>query len=190
MYFADKKMKVINSFLLLLFISLNTFGQDTLYLKDGIVIVCEIQEIKTNEIIYTNPGKNYPKSISLEKVEKIGSATKSLVTPEGNIDDNKFQDIISQGDSEQKEIYCMLLGMQMPFSGKVIITIDFGQERSWKPKDSMIIDKQTGKAQRFNSMIDALNYMAQKGWTFVNAYAITIGQQNVYHWLLKKEVTE
>lgn len=78
----------------------------------------------------------------------------------------------------------------MLFTGKVVIQIDFGQERSWRAKDSMIMDEKTGKATKFNSMIDALNYMSERGWVFVNAYAATIGQQNVYHWLLKKEFSE
>lgn len=30
--------------------------------------------------------------------------------------------------------------------------------------------------------------MTSKGWEFVNAYPITIGNQNVYHFILKKYV--
>lgn len=38
-------------------------------------------------------------------------------------------------------------------------------------------------------MVDALNYMTQFGWKFVDAYAITMSPNNhVYHWLLRKEV--
>jgi hypothetical protein len=36
-------------------------------------------------------------------------------------------------------------------------------------------------------MVDALNYMGEKGWEFVQAYVVTISNQNVYHWLLKKK---
>lgn len=36
-------------------------------------------------------------------------------------------------------------------------------------------------------MVDALNYMGNQGWEFVQAYTITMGNQNVYHYLLKRE---
>jgi hypothetical protein len=39
-------------------------------------------------------------------------------------------------------------------------------------------------------MVDAMNYFGKQGWEFVQAYAVTMGNQNVYHWLLKKEVSE
>lgn len=85
----------------------------------------------------------------------------------------------------QKFVYAELLGTEKFFSSKITITIDFGQSKSmWK--DNRLKDEITGKVQVFNSMIDALNYMGEDGWEFVQAYIVTIGQQNVYHWLLKK----
>lgn len=41
---------------------------------------------------------------------------------------------------------------------------------------------------KFNSMIDALNYMGTQGWEFVQAYAITMGNTNVYHFLMKRNL--
>jgi hypothetical protein len=37
-------------------------------------------------------------------------------------------------------------------------------------------------------MVDALNYMGNNGWDFVQAYVVTNGQQNVYRWLLKMKI--
>ena len=37
----------------------------------------------------------------------------------------------------------------------------------------------------FNSMMDALNFMSKNGFEFVDAYAITSSNQNVYHYLLR-----
>ena len=45
-----------------------------------------------------------------------------------------------------------------------------------------------GKPIKFESMIDALNYMSGQGWRFVDAYAITAGNQNVYHWIMSKTI--
>lgn len=51
----------------------------------------------------------------------------------------------------------------------------------------MLKDNQ-GKPIKFESMIDAMNYMSSKGWSFVDAYAITSGNKNVYHWIMKLSV--
>ena len=42
--------------------------------------------------------------------------------------------------------------------------------------------------KKFNSMVDAMNWMGSMGWEFVQAYVVTVGNQNVYHWLLKKNL--
>lgn len=86
-------------------------------------------------------------------------------------------------------MYCELVGTQKFLSLKVTIMVDFGESKNiWR--DNRLKDEVTGKVQVFNSMVDALNYMGENGWEFAQAYVVTIGQQNVYHWLLKKELTE
>lgn len=96
---------------------------------------------------------------------------------------------MESGEVNSKFVYCELLGTQKFLSTKVTITVDFGEEKNvWK--DNRLKDEVTGKVQVFNSMVDALNYMGDDGWEFVQAYVVTIGQQNVYHWLLKKQRPE
>lgn len=85
-----------------------------------------------------------------------------------------------------KFVYCELVGSQKLLSTKVNVSVDYGQERSFF-QDMRMKDEETGKAQSFNSMVDALNYMGNFGWEFVQAYIVTTGQINVYHWLLKKK---
>jgi hypothetical protein len=91
--------------------------------------------------------------------------------------------------SVNEYMYCEILGTSKFFSNKVTVQIDYGQQTSfWRGGwDMRLLDEQTGRAQSFNSMVDALNYMGGNGWEFVQAYTITIGQQNVYHWLLKRK---
>jgi len=48
------------------------------------------------------------------------------------------------------------------------------------------LDVETGKVKKFMSMIDAMNYMGDRGWEFIQAYAITYNNQNVYHYILKR----
>jgi prophage tail gpP-like protein len=74
---------------------------------------------------------------------------------------------------------------------KVTISIDFGQETSfWQQHaQKQLVDAQ-GREMKFNSMVDAMNYMGSLGWEFEQAYVVTVGQQNVYHWLMSKLVDE
>ena len=84
--------------------------------------------------------------------------------------------------SHDSKAYCELLGFQKFLSEKVTVQVDFGQNPY---TNSKLVDE-NGKTITFNSMIDAMNYMGKLGWEFENAYVITHGSQNVYHWLLSK----
>jgi hypothetical protein len=85
--------------------------------------------------------------------------------------------------------YCELLGTQKILTNKVNVEVDYGQEvKAWSFQDDRIVDPATGKAKTFNSMVDAMNFMGLLGWEFVQAYVVSIGNQNVYHWLLKLQV--
>lgn len=87
---------------------------------------------------------------------------------------------------DYKRVYCELVGTGKLFSTKVTVTVDFGQENKG---NQHLVDK-NGKSINFNSMVDAMNYMGQLGWKFEQAYVVTSGQQNIYHWLLSKDIKE
>ena len=91
----------------------------------------------------------------------------------------------SDTNQVSRYLYCELLGYGKLFSNKVTVSVDYGEAKGFF-KDPRMRDEQTGKIQTFNSMVDALNYMGEDGWEFVQAYVVTTAQQNVYHWLLKK----
>lgn len=98
--------------------------------------------------------------------------------------------IIASGQSNHYKAYAELLGYEKGlFTNKVKVNVDFGQEVSfWKRGDMRIVDE-NGKDIVFNSMVDAMNFMGKHGWQFVQAYVVTHGNQNVYHWLLSKDVS-
>jgi len=85
-----------------------------------------------------------------------------------------------------KYVYCELVGIQKFLSNKITLSVDFGEEKGLF-QDPRLRDQQTGEIQCFNSMVDALNYMGNDGWEFVQAYLATVGDQQVTHWLLKKK---
>lgn len=89
---------------------------------------------------------------------------------------------------DTKEIYCQIVGTSKFMSTKMNIAVDYGEERKFFQGANFIKNEETGKIQSFNSMVDALNYMGDQGWIFVTAYVLSVSNQNVYHYLLKKEV--
>lgn len=87
----------------------------------------------------------------------------------------------------QEKVYCEIVGTMKILSGKVSVSVDFGQQSYFK--DNRLVDE-NGDIMTFNSMVDAMNYMSTLGWEFEQAYVVTIGAGNtasdVYHWLLSK----
>lgn len=85
--------------------------------------------------------------------------------------------------------YMQIVGTSKFLSSKLTIEIDFGQKTSFftKSKETVLKD-QDGNIVEFNSMIDALNFFSSNGFEFVQAYVITVQNQNVYHYLLRKKV--
>jgi hypothetical protein len=92
----------------------------------------------------------------------------------------------SAEDSTKIEQYCEVVATARILSSKVTIDIDYGEERSiWN--DNRIKDED-GKLKKFNSVIDAINYLGKMGWKLVNAFPTSNGSGPVvYHYVFKKE---
>ena len=91
----------------------------------------------------------------------------------------------AQTDSSKVEQYCQLIATQRLLSNKVTIDIDFGDEKSYW-KDSRLTAND-GKIKKFNTIIDAMNYMGLGGWVFINAYPVHTGSTEVFHFAFKKQ---
>ena len=91
----------------------------------------------------------------------------------------------AQTSTEKVEQYCQVIASPRLLSNKVTIDIDFGEQKSiWRDNRLKNYD---GRLKKFNTVIDALNYMGKDGWVFINAYPVTIGTGVVYHFAFKKE---
>ena len=94
-----------------------------------------------------------------------------------------------------KRVYAQLSCEEQLFSTKVNVSIDFGQSTSWlfSMSESRLVDK-NGKEIKFNSMIDALNYLTQFGWRFAQAYVVPRGTRDevggTTYWILYKDVDD
>lgn len=91
----------------------------------------------------------------------------------------------SQADTEKIEQYCDVVATPRLLSSKVTIDIDFGESRSvWKDNR---LKTEEGKLKKFNTVIDALNYMGNNGWQLVNAFPVSTGATAyVYHYVFRK----
>ena len=92
---------------------------------------------------------------------------------------------IAQTDTTKVEQYCQVIATPRLLSNKVTIDIDFGEEKSfWRDTR---LKTNAGKIRKFNTIIDAINYMGREGWTFINAFPVRIGETEVYHFAFKKQ---
>ena len=71
------------------------------------------------------------------------------------------------------------------------IIFDFGQNSSysiWTDLNSQMkfVDEE-GKVIEFNSMVDAMNFMSDKGWKFQQAYTTNRNSKSIEHWILYKD---
>lgn len=93
----------------------------------------------------------------------------------------------AQVDTSKIEQYCQVIATPRILSNKVTIDIDFGeQKRFWRDERLRTYD---GKLKKFNTIIDALNFMGKEGWIFVNAYPVSNGSSQIYHFAFKKQFT-
>lgn len=96
----------------------------------------------------------------------------------------------AQTDTSKVEQYCEVVATGRLFSKKVTIDIDYGEARSiWK--DNRLKDE-GGTVKKFNTVVDALNYLGKQGWKLVNAFPMIDGgtsssSSSVYHFYFKRE---
>jgi hypothetical protein len=92
--------------------------------------------------------------------------------------------LFAQTDTSRYKQYCQVIATPRILSNKVTIDIDFGEEKSfWRDTRLKTYD---GKFKKFNTIIDALNFMGKEGWVFINAYPVRINQTEIYHFGFKK----
>lgn len=97
----------------------------------------------------------------------------------------------ASAEEPTQRVYAELLGTGTNFlnlNKNVKVSVDLGQFQS-ATKAYTLLDE-NGKDIKFNSMVAAMNYMGERGWKFIQAYVVTVSNQNVLHWLLYKDITD
>jgi hypothetical protein len=92
------------------------------------------------------------------------------------------------------KVYCEIVGAGNNTGNKVSsVEVDFGQSNSTCNIKSRILVGDDNKVVPFNSMMDAVNFFAVRGWSLLFAYGVTetqgISRQTAYHYILFKEIT-
>ena len=89
-----------------------------------------------------------------------------------------------------KKGYCQITVTSMGIAqSKVNISIDFGQESKTFDNDTLVDAE--GKPIEFNSLVDALNYLGERGWDFEQAYQVPSnlkGEPPICRYLLSKVI--
>ncbi len=103
-----------------------------------------------------------------------------------------FWGIAQVRNDSTKTVFAQIVGINKNILGignKISVEVDFGLEKNFWGRDGRdeLVDDD-GKEIKFNSMVDAMNFMGRLGWRYEDSYVITIANQNVIHWLLSKEI--
>jgi hypothetical protein len=93
--------------------------------------------------------------------------------------------------AQTKRYFCEIKGMEKGLSNGLKIVFDFGESSVYsvwsglKSKQQLV--DENGKEIDFNSMVDAANYMSEKGWNFQQAYTSVYAGNVIQHWIFYKE---
>lgn len=92
---------------------------------------------------------------------------------------------------EARKYFCEIKGTSKTLSAGLKIVFDFGESPVYsiwnglKGKQKLV--DENGKEIDFNSMVDAANYMSEKGWNFQQAYTSFYEGYVIHHWIFYKE---
>lgn len=93
--------------------------------------------------------------------------------------------------AQTKRYYCEVKGIEKELTSGLKIVFDFGNNPVYsvwnglKSKQKLVDEK--GEEIPFNSMVDAGNYMSDKGWTFLQAYTSAYSGHAIVHWIFYKD---
>ncbi len=73
---------------------------------------------------------------------------------------------------EPKFVYCQIVATEKFLSNKVTIELDFGQKMKYFADNRL--KGEDGKAIKFNTNVDAMNYMGNQGWEFAQSTVVSV----------------
>ena len=139
--------------------------RDTIYLADTIISSVRVVNKDINDLnyFYFDTLKKVKSSVPVELIQRIVYEDKNI------------------------EVFCDLISTKKFLSTEENIIINYGK------RDSLWIDEKiytlmSKDIKKYNSIIDALNYMGNEGWKIVNTYSSSQNSYTIDHYILKKEI--
>ena len=93
------------------------------------------------------------------------------------------------------KVYCMFTSETRVLSYEIEVDMDYGQELSgWGSTDRRLF-QENGKSLKFNSVMDAVNFLAKLGWNLEQSSQLLTPINNSsenpsYRWIMSKMVTD
>lgn len=95
---------------------------------------------------------------------------------------------VGTAQAQTKKVYCEIIGVMQFMSTKVKVAIDLGEsEKAWH--DHRLVDE-NGEKIKFSSMIEALNYMSERGWELEQAYSSPSEKASATRYIMSKVIFE
>lgn len=104
-----------------------------------------------------------------------------------SLDINAQAPVADAADDGRYPVYCEILCSNFWGVGKVIATVDFGRDGKISKSGGVIVDDE-GKNRKFTTPIGSVNYMAKRGWKYVDTYYISSLKNNVLRFVMVKYV--
>lgn len=95
----------------------------------------------------------------------------------------------AQNNEGKRPVYCNVMGYTTWGFGKIKVQLDMGDITRTKGYDA--IYEANGKKKKFNTMMEVLNYMGERGWKAIGTYYITESpHHHVVHYLMEKWISD
>ena len=152
---------------IILFLSITFLhGQnDTIFARDTIISSVRIIDL-TDDLLryfYLDSNKKVTSTILMKDVNRIHYENESI------------------------EIFCDLISTRKFLGREENVTINYGNRDSlWTSK--AMFSLLASDLKKYNSVIDALNYMGSEGWKEISSYSTSNNSYIVKHYVLKKEI--
>lgn len=91
--------------------------------------------------------------------------------------------VVCMAASAKKEYFSW--SAQQKLNGSITVVLDTGSSK-W----AQSLKGADGKAIQFNSNMDAMNYFAEQGWELCEMFIISTTANNVWHYIMEREVVE